>query len=105
MSIEYMSEKELWDAEHAPKNFPLSDAEIAKHKRMSDAAKERWCKRKNKASDKMRAEYNQGETVWLDKDMSNGGRVKVIRQSSNKLYTTVESEGIQWDVMTYRLSI
>ena len=55
-------------------------------------------------SDKYRAFYEVGEMVWLDVDMSNRSRVKVIKQTPQHLYTTVEADGVQWVVMTYRLS-
>lgn len=57
-----------------------------------------------KTSDKYRAGYKTGEMVWLDGDLSNRSLVKVIRQTPRRIYTTVEAEGVQWDVMTYRLS-
>ena len=40
-------------------------------------------------SDKYRAGYKNGEMVWLDGDLSNRSRVKIVRQTPQKLYTTV----------------
>ena len=54
----------------------------------------------------MREEYNEGEEVWLDKDLTNKSKVKVVRQTPKRLYSTVTVNGkVTWDVMTYRLTV
>lgn len=55
-------------------------------------------------SDKYRSGYKTGEMVWLQGDLNNRSIVKIVRQTPKKLCTTVEADGVQWDVMTYRLS-
>lgn len=52
----------------------------------------------------LRKEYKEGEVVWLDKDRPNRSQVKVVRQTSGKLFTTVIGDRCEWDVMTSRLS-
>lgn len=59
---------------------------------------------------KLRQEFKQNEEVWLDKDLSNYSKVKVLSQTPNKLFTTVyitdsvAKISSQWEVMTYRLT-
>jgi len=52
----------------------------------------------------LRQEFDKGESVRLDKDFRNTSIVEVVSQTSGKLYTTVTSEGVEWDVMTNRLT-
>ena len=56
------------------------------------------------SNSKHRVSFISGEIVYLDKDLSNSSKVKVVSQTSQKLFTTVEGGGVQWEVMTYRLS-
>jgi len=50
--------------------------------------------------------YNPGETVSLDAEYANASKVTVVRQTPNRVYTTVKSidSGSEWDVMTNRLT-
>ncbi len=41
--------------------------------------------------------------VILDKEFSNYSYVQVVNQTPGRLYTRVKSEGVEWEVMTYRL--
>jgi hypothetical protein len=53
----------------------------------------------------LRKSFNVGQVVKLDKDHANGSEVTVVRQTPQKLFTTVTSNGENnWDVMTNRLS-
>ena len=46
-----------------------------------------------------------GEYVWLDRGYSNASQVIVIKQTPQRLYTTVRDElNNEWVVMTYRLT-
>jgi hypothetical protein len=46
-----------------------------------------------------------GRLVKLDADLRSNSIVRVVRQTPNRLFTTVESNGHQWDVMTRRLTL
>ena len=48
--------------------------------------------------------FEIGETVQLDKGFANSSMVKVLDQTSKKLYTTVTDGFDIWVVMTYRLT-
>lgn len=58
----------------------------------------------------LRTEFIQGQEVWLDKELTNFSKVKVLNQTPNKLFTTVyitdtiSKVSTQWEVMTNRLS-
>lgn len=54
----------------------------------------------------MRTEFDENQTVQLDKDIRGGSEVIVVQQTPGKLYTVVKGEegGTEWSVMTYRLS-
>lgn len=54
---------------------------------------------------KMRIEYPKGTIVILDKGYANQSCVTVVCQSINRLFTTIEANGVMWDVMTDRLTI
>ena len=43
-----------------------------------------------------------GDTVILDKDFNNSSEVKII--IIRKYFSLVESDGVQWETMTDRLS-
>jgi hypothetical protein len=46
-----------------------------------------------------------GQTVGLDMDLANSSKVRVVRQTPKRLYTTVTVDGEYcWEVMTYRLT-
>lgn len=50
---------------------------------------------------KLRQKFESNQTVMLD----GKHKVKIVRQTSNYLYTTVTSNGLhEWDVMTRRLT-
>lgn len=46
-----------------------------------------------------------GQLVCLDKGFTNQSIVEVVSQTPNRLFTTVKSDDVQWQVMTYRLSL
>ncbi len=52
----------------------------------------------------MREQYSTGQLVRLDENFSNTSIVEVVSQTPNLLFTTVKSNGVEWQVMTYRLS-
>lgn len=53
----------------------------------------------------MRTSFTIGQLVRLDKKYANSSKVKVVRQTPNKLFTTVTSNGVDdWQVMTNRLT-
>jgi hypothetical protein len=53
----------------------------------------------------VKREINHGTLMILDAGFQNSCKVKVVNQTPQFLYTTVEDEdGDQWTVMTYRLS-
>lgn len=52
----------------------------------------------------LRKEFEIGESVTLDKDLSNSSVVTIVSQTTNKLFTKVSSGQSEWSVMTYRLS-
>jgi predicted flavoprotein YhiN len=57
------------------------------------------CDKKESMNKVLRQEFKEGEIVILD----DKHEVKVVQQTSGKLFTKVMSEGAVWDVMTYRL--
>ena len=52
----------------------------------------------------LRQQFEIGEKVRLDVGFRNSSIVEVVHQTSGKLFTTVKSDGQQWDVMTNRLT-
>jgi|GEM_PF-2200259 len=52
----------------------------------------------------LRQKFEKDEIVGLDKDLATSSEVKVVSQSSGRLYTTVTASDYRWSVMTYRLS-
>lgn len=50
--------------------------------------------------------FINGQEVRLDKLFRNSSIVQVVRQSPNRMFTTVKlrSDGAEWDVMTRRLT-
>lgn len=57
------------------------------------------------SKEKLRRPLEPGQVVILDADLSHSSEVTVVRQTSQKLYTTVYGKpGYAWDVMTYRLT-
>ena len=48
--------------------------------------------------------FKKGEKVRLDKEFANTLIVEVVRQTPNKMFTTVKSDdGDEWQTMTSRL--
>jgi hypothetical protein len=53
----------------------------------------------------LRQALDIGEFVILDKGFRNQSTVAIVRQTPNRLFSTVKSkEGSEWDVMTNRLT-
>jgi len=48
--------------------------------------------------------FEVGQLVILDKEFSNTSLVYIVSQTPNCMFTTVESEGVKWEVITDRLS-
>ena len=46
-----------------------------------------------------------GQLVCLDRGFTNQSIVEVVSQTPNRLITIVKSGDVQWQVMTYRLSL